>query len=502
MNGNPAGGSAAEAPTVLSFDVAALADGPPLAAGWPLWQRFGFRFLLVYYVLYAFPRPVSSLLETALGVVALVDGWVKTALLGELPFRWFGHWVKELGKVETQGWQPLTTQLAEWNLTPYSVIHQPTGSGDTGHDIARMLVIALAASLLASLWSLLQRGPGGHGRLARWLHLFVRFDLAFTMLGYGLAKFYGGQFGELSLDRLTQEIGDTWPMPMVGTFMQASKPYELFGGGCEVLAGLLLFSRRTALLGAVAAFATMTNVCALNWLCGVPVKLYSAHLLVAAALLMAPYAGNLWALFVRNRPTRAVDLAVVRSRWAAWPLGIAGWVWVGSSLLLTHLGGTAEKPWMKGREKGALYGVWTVDAMLLDGVEVPITDATRWRFLAIDRGTLAWAREATGQRRNFEFVLDATTQVAQVKPRTGAPAAAGEAAAPEPWTCEVGTKVMPVDPPLLLRNEERGRKVDGERRTLVVKGKLGDKQLELRTHAKQFRLQTGFRLRQELPDFW
>ena len=87
-----------------------------------------------------------------------------------------------------------------------------------------------ASLTLAAIWSLLQRGPAGHPRLGRWLHLVVRFDLAFTMLSYGTSKLYGGQFGELSLDRLTQEIGDTWPMAMVGTFMQASKPYEVFGG--------------------------------------------------------------------------------------------------------------------------------------------------------------------------------------------------------------------------------------------------------------------------------
>ena len=109
------------------------------------------------------------------------------------------------------------------------------------------------------------------------------------MLGYGFAKFYGGQFGELSLHRLTQEIGDTWPMTMVGTFMQASKPYELFGGACEVLGGLLLFHRRTALLGACVSIGTLANICALNWLYGVPVKQYSAHLLLYGIGLLAPF---------------------------------------------------------------------------------------------------------------------------------------------------------------------------------------------------------------------
>ncbi|MFT4843445.1 MAG: hypothetical protein ACI8UD_000028 [Planctomycetota bacterium] len=55
---------------------------------------------------------------------------------------------------------------------------------------------------------------------------------------------------------------------------------------------------------------------------------------------------------------------------------------------------------------------------------------------------------------------------------------------------------------LLLPTEDRGKKVDSERRSLVLNGAWGDKQLELHVVEKRFRLQTGFRLRQELPDYW
>jgi hypothetical protein len=140
--------------------------------------------------------------------------------------------------------------------------------------------------------------------------------------------------------------------------------------------------------------------------------------------------------------------------------------------------------------------------MLLDGVEVPATDATRWRYFAIDRGTYAWAHDATGQRRFFDFTWDPATSIAQVAERSATGKGKEPGKEPAPWTCERGTKVTKVDPSLLLRNEDRGRKVDGERRTLVLKGRFGDHQIELHTVEKRFRLQTGFRLRQELPDFW
>jgi len=126
---------------------------------------------------------------------------------------------------------------------------------------------------------------------------------------------------------------------------------------------------------------------------------------------------------------------------------------------------------------------------------VPITDATRWRYFAIDRGPRAWTRELTGKRHDFEFPWDDAAGMAQVKERE----AAGDAAT---WTCERGIKTVKGDAPLLLLNEDRGKQVDVERRSLVLKGKWDGHDLELSTVEKVFRLQTGFRLRQELPDFW
>ncbi len=469
---------------------------PMPAAPWPFWQRFAFRFLLVYYVLYAFPRPLSNLLGSVAGAIQSIGAelgaeagkWIRQA-----PLSWPGQWESELYQVE-RARRGVTTWLDERGLAPYEVIHQPTGSGDTGHDIVLCLVHLAAAALLAILWSVVRRRPCGYPGLGRWLHLVVRFDLAFWMLSYGSSKLYGSQFGELSLTRLTQEIGDTWPMSMVGTFMQAFPPYEVLGGIGEVLGGLLLFHRRTALLGALLTLVVMGNVCALNWLCGVPVKLFSLHLWLYALFLLAPWRHALVALLLKNRGSQPVHLRVPVWRWLRWPVVLGGWTWVLSALVLLHLEKVGPKPWLQGQEKSELYGVWLVERMVLDGVEVPVSDASRWRFFAIDRGTRAWTRDAAGKQLEFEFTWDPATSVAKVKKSS-------LLAFASPWTIVQGTKTVPVDRPL-VRNRDRGKKVDGERRSLVLTGSWGGKQLELHTVEKRFRLQAGFRLRQELPDFW
>ena len=473
-------------PGTVASPLSPIVDSPGCASpSWPRWQLFVFRYALLHYVIYAFPGPIRAVVRTVRGVGALAGLDTSNAL-----FSWL---IAPLAWVETT-WQWLTLKMAALGVAPYEVIHQPTGSGDTGHAYAK-LVFIIAVSLVAALiWSLVGNARS-YPRLGRWLHLIVRFDLAFTLFSYGFSKLYGGQFGVLSLSRLTQEIGDTWPMSMVGTFMQASKPYELFSGACEVLGGLLLFHRRTALLGACVSIAVMTNVCALNWLCGVPVKQFSAHLLFYSIGLLAPFLPQLSAVFFQNRPSQPVDLRVVLGGRAGRVLLGLGFAWVVMYIVQTHVQGMKPKPWEKGQERSALYGLWTVESMTLDGKVVPMTDATRWRDFAIDRGTQAWTRELNGRRHFFEFTWDPATGTAQVKPRGGT----GEAVS---WTCERGKKTVKGDPPLLLRNADRGKPVDVERRFLVLRGKWNDHDLELQTVEKVFRLQTEFRLRQELPDFW
>jgi hypothetical protein len=463
----------------------AVDSAEPAPQPWARWQVVAFRYALLHYTLYAFPGPLRALVQTAengLGLLGAETGKAPWSWL-EAPFSWIESF-----------WSRLTTWMGTHHLTPYEVIHQRTGSGDTGSDFTQLIFIVAAALTGTLIWSLFGRARA-YPRLGRWLHLIVRIDLAFTLFSYSFAKFYGGQFGELSLSRLTQEIGDTWPMTMVGTFMQASKPYELFGGACEVLGGILLFHRRSALIGAFVSIGTLTNVCALNWLYGVPVKQYSAHLLLFGVGLLAPFAPQLLDVFVRNRPSRPVDLRVVRGGRAGRILMSLGVAWVAIHLVVTHLQGMKPRSWLVGRERSALYGLWTVESMSVDGKEVPGSDASRWRDFAIDRGTLAWCRELSGKRHYFEFKWDEAAAAAQVKER----GATGDAA---PWTSERGTKVVKGDPPLLLRNEDRGKPVDVERRSLVLKGRWDGHDLELHTVEKKFRLETGFRLRQELPDFW
>src|SRR5215831_101865 len=94
---------------------------------WPKWQRFLFRYALLHYALYAFPGPLGSLLRTVTEALALAG-----AKTSKAPWSWLGaplEWIDA-------GWQWVTTRMAALGVAPYEIIHQPTGSGDTGEAYA------------------------------------------------------------------------------------------------------------------------------------------------------------------------------------------------------------------------------------------------------------------------------------------------------------------------------------------------------------------------------
>ena len=83
--------------------------------------------------------------------------------------------------------------------------------------------------------------------------------------------------------------------------MGASTAYQMFAGLAEVLAGLLLLFRRTALLGALLCGGVLANVVLLNFCFDVPVKIYSSHLLLMAVCIIYPDTGRLVSFFLLSR---------------------------------------------------------------------------------------------------------------------------------------------------------------------------------------------------------
>ncbi|MEM7559406.1 MAG: hypothetical protein AAF394_09800, partial [Planctomycetota bacterium] len=251
-------------------------------------RRFCFRFACVYWLLYCLPAPFSNILGQ-LGFIAT-------------PFRQLVAWYTSASTFVVNSVAKYVFSLED--LVP------PNGSGDTTFNYLQVFTYFWLALLVSTIWFFVDRRKSDSPILRDVLNSFLRYVLAATMLGYGLAKlgFDVNQFPPLGEYHLTRTWGDTSPMGVLWSFMSASRSYTFFAGFAEVLGGILLLSRRTSLFGALVVFAVMTNVMLMNFCYDVPVKLYSSHLVCMALFLVLPNLDRLANLFLLNRPSSPAEL--------------------------------------------------------------------------------------------------------------------------------------------------------------------------------------------------
>jgi hypothetical protein len=360
------------------------AEAKPAVEEWGPVKRLLFRFSFVYLVLYCFPFPLTV-----------------------LPF----------AKVLMKPWE------AVWDLVVPAVgtavfqveaDNRHNGSGDTTYDWVLVFTYLVLAVLATAAWTWFGRKRTSHPRLYDGLRAYIRFFLAIFMISYGAAKAIKSQFAFPALDELLQPIGESSPMGLVWDFMGASTAYTAFTGLIEMLGGFLLAFRRTTLLGALVSFGAMANVLLLNLCYDVPVKLFSAHLLLMSVFLMLPDLERLANLFVLNR---RVERAEERPLFAN-PKRNRAFAIAAAAVVFLFAGWSLYQSWQDDVLYGdltprpPLYGIWRADEMVVDGVARPplLTDGTRWRYLVFSYSDFVSLRLMDGSaetgRQYFRLKLD------------------------------------------------------------------------------------------------
>lgn len=370
-------------------------------------KRVLFRFALLYFVLYTYPFPINKIPSVPRLEAALEDvDW------NPLGVDW------NLGEDTKPFYEALQAHDDQVRYARYAVadwtarhafgiereLDRPFGSGDPTHSYIMLVATTVLAAGGCVVWSLFDRWRARYVNGGPWLHLAARYWLAFFMFTYGFIKVFPMQFRFPGLARLVAPYGDGTPMNLLWSFMGSSEPYIIFSGAAEVLAGLLLVFRRTATLGALAAFVVMTNVAAMNYCYDVPVKLFSSHLLLVALLLLLPDLRRLAAVFFLNRPAPPRDLLSPR-----FPRGlghVARLVFVGSALFL-HVKSGVDYVENAGK-RHEMYGIWDVTSYAIAGEEVPplMDHPVRWQNLLVETAGFGSVRAMDGTRSRCNLAFD------------------------------------------------------------------------------------------------
>jgi len=350
---------------------------------WNNFQKIGFRFIFIYFILH-----ISTFFISFLPFTTSLITW-STGTIQALPV-WFANTFMDI------------------EITVF-----PNGSGDTTYNYVEVLVFFILALIGSVIWSLFDRKRQNYNRLLRFFRIYVSYYVGAYMLSYGLSKVFYLQFSEPSFLELFRTYGESSPMGIAWTFMGASKAYTMFSGFAEVIGGLLLFHRRTRTFGGLMIFAVMFNVFMINMSYDVPVKLFSFHLMIKALFIAAVDYKRILNLFVLSKPTKFQNVVTPLFQDKRFGIGAtvvkyafiiyAFYTYSSSNMVYWKQLYDSPDPYF--------YGVYDTETFIKnnDTIAPLLTDTTRWKRLMMDKGYLSQylvVRGMKDQPRWYTYELD------------------------------------------------------------------------------------------------
>ncbi|RZL16569.1 MAG: hypothetical protein EOO89_11350 [Pedobacter sp.] len=208
---------------------------------------------------------------------------------------------------------------------------------------------------------------------------------------YGLIKVFPLQFPYPSLGNLHTNYGDFLPWKIYFHTTGIAPAFEIFLGGVEVLAGLLLLNRRTTTFGAGILAGYYGNVFASNVAYNMGYEAYSLQLTIFAVVLFVYDAPRLYNLLVAQKFTTANTYHPVFEnkekllRNIVRPLVLVFII----ALSFTTYNNYHTAPYKYPKKAGiqGSYGYYNVKVFKLNNVEIPyaVTDSNRWQNVVFEK---------------------------------------------------------------------------------------------------------------------
>ena len=342
-------------------------QGPPPEVSAPEWRpvtRVAFRFAFVYFALFALATQIA-------GSLLLIPGLTFRGMGQLWPMREISFWIASRVFGATL---PLDYTGA---------------NGETIFFWSQTLGILVLATLATLAWSLLGQSRKHYLTPHKWFRLCIRIGLAAQMFEYGMTKVIPNQFAAPSLNILATPAGDLSLHTLFWSSIGTSPGYQMFTGWAELLGGVLLLIPGTTLLGALICLADMIYVFALNMTFDIGLKLTTFHLILLTLVLLAPDLKRLANFFVLNRPTSASTEPKLFDTLRANRVAIAMQIVFGVYLLGMQTWANTNFWYAEGggAPRSALYGIWNVDELSLNGEIGPPSENDydrQWRRVIFD----------------------------------------------------------------------------------------------------------------------
>ena len=299
----------------------------------------------------------------------------------------------------------------------------PTGSGDTTMAYISWFVQGCVTILGLFIWSILDKKRPSYNQLFYWILVLMRIFLIFFMFSYGFIKIFKAQFPGPSLTRLLQPLGEMSPMGLAWTYMGHSEGFNVFTGCMEVLGGLLLIPRKTLTLGGFVTAGVMLQVFMMNLFFDIPVKLFSAHLMIFGMIIFLSDWKRFVQVFVKNKTATAIkEYEVSNDKHYK---GIIFWFKIIATLVIGGFMSWQANQSMHAygdkREKPPLHGIWETTTYIQNNDTIPplLTDKNRWRRLIISYKERASIQAMNDSIMYTSFIVDTTKSKVYINSNQG-----------------------------------------------------------------------------------
>ncbi len=246
-----------------------------------------------------------------------------------------------------------------------------------------LLIVVVIAAVGVAVWTIRDKPARSYYTLNYWLGIVVRFRLFVAMLAYASIKIYPvlSPFPELSL--MNTEFSEVTAWRIFTLSIGIAPGYQFFIAAVEMVAIILLLSRKTAAIGAFIIICDLSNVFVAQVLYGGGEAAYVLYLLSAAFFIFSQDAYRLLRIVILEKPAEPDRFR------PAWPEKWAGLkptaklFAVGMIFIFLYLAFQASQSRIKYPSQPALAGspgLYKVERFFINGQERPFAyeDSLRW----------------------------------------------------------------------------------------------------------------------------
>lgn len=254
------------------------------------------------------------------------------------------------------------------------------------------LVFALVGTLI---WTAFDRKRKSYHILYYWIRVVVRYRAGIGIIGFGFTKLFPTQMPYPSLGLLNSNFGDFTAQKIYWLSVGVVPWYQVFGGVVEIVAGAMLFFRKTSTFGAILLAAALGDITFVNYAYDGGVHVYAFYFVLLGLFIAADDFPKLYNLLILERYT--VPFRVYpdfRKPWLKYTritLKVLTFVIFFGVLTYTEVINFKYDPYKQPATAGVkkLRGNYRVSEFKINGEVIPFNplDSTRWQEATFENWT-------------------------------------------------------------------------------------------------------------------